>query len=398
MINKKNKIWLLLISVALISIISIVIYKTNNGDGFFNNDPAAINVDFSDYMSHKQHSNYRIYNEKQPIKGLFVNASAAGSEERLATLIDIANTTEINAFVIDVKEDGGRLTFDMNVPLADEIGSEVRYIRDIDTLMNKLYDNNIFPIARIVVFKDPYLSSRKTELAIKNKDGSIWKYKNISWLNPYNEDSWNYITDIAKEAIDVGFKEIQFDYIRFEATSHLDDADFGGKEDEKTRREAILHFLDFANEELRNYDIDISADVFGTIITSEFDSKRIGQEYIEMSKRLDIICPMVYPSHYGFGFFGIPNNKHSDLYPYETIYGSMEDSNKRYKEANGAKLATVRPWLQAFTASYLRAPNYMVYDKDAIRAQIKATYDAGLEEWLLWHAGSKYDKDALLKE
>jgi hypothetical protein len=397
--NKKiKKTWIFIIIIAIISIGTAIAYKSHNNKGFFTNKPKEITVSFDDFLIQNPSSNYDLYYKREPIKGLFVNASAAGSEERLSYLIDIANDTEINSFVIDIKEDGGRLTYDMNVPLADEIGAEHRYIRDIDVLMNKLYDNNIYPIARIVVFKDPYLSKNKIDYAIKNKDGSLWKYKNISWLNPYNEDTWEYVLDVAKEAVKVGFKEIQFDYIRFEATSYLKNADFGEIEKTETRREAILKFLDYAMKELEPYDVEVSADVFGTIITSEVDSRNIGQEYMEMAKRLDVICPMVYPSHYGFGFFGIPRNKHSDLYPYETIFGSMNESNKRYNDQKGVKLAVVRPWLQAFTASYLRSPNYKIYDKDAIRAQIKATYDAGLEEWLLWHAGSKYDKNVLLKE
>ncbi len=233
--------------------------------------------------------------------------------------------------------------------------------------MDKLYEHDIFPIARIVTFKDPYLAANKTEYAIKNKDGSLWTYNRVPWLNPYNKDTWKYVIDVAKEAARVGFKEIQFDYIRFEATKELNYVDFGGL-DTVTREEIILEFLDYANAELKPLGVEITADVFGIVINSEVDAKVIGQDYVEMAKRLDAICPMVYPSHYGYGFFGIPKGQHSDLYPYKTIYGSMEDSNEELAVIpEGEHVATVRPWLQAFTASYLGTGNYMTYGREAIR-------------------------------
>lgn len=263
--------------------------------------------------------------------------------------------------------------------------------------MDKLYEHDIYPIARIVTFKDPYLAKNKQEYAIKNKDGSLWYYKKVPWLNPYNTDTWDYVLDVAKDAAKRGFKEIQFDYIRFEATKTLNNASFGGLEAGRDRKAIILEFVEYAMEELKPYGVEVSADVFGTVITSDFDAKIIGQDYVGMSRELDVICPMIYPSHYGYGFYGTPAGQHSDLYPYRIIKGSMEDSNEELSVIpEGENKATVRPWLQAFTASYLGAGNYKVYGKEAIREQIQATYDAGLEEWILWHAGVRYNDGYLL--
>lgn len=336
------------------------------------------------------------YIKGDAIKGIYVSGYVAGLTKRMDDLLELADETEVNAFVINVKNDSGILCFDMDHPEGEELGAKKKVIADIDGLMDRLYEHDVYPIARIVAFKDPYLASHKPEYAIRNKDGSLWKYKGISWLNPYNKDVWKYIVDASKEAAKVGFKEIQFDYIRFEATRELENADFG-ETNGKTRKEIILEFIDYAMSELEPYGVKVSADVFGIVISSDVDAKRIGQDYIEMSKRLDVICPMVYPSHYGYGFFGIPAGQHSDLYPYETIFGSMEDSGEVLADmvAKGDTVV-VRPWLQAFTASYLGSGNYMVYGKEAIREQIQATYDAGLSEWILWHAGIKYNKDALL--
>ena len=332
------------------------------------------------------------------VRGVYVSGYVAGINSWMKDLIDLADETELNAFVIDVKDDSGYITFDMDLPMVDEIGAERGQISDIKSLMDTLYEHNIYPIARIVTFKDPHLAKNRPELAIKNQDGSLWYYKGVPWLNPYNEDSWKYVVDVAKEAAKAGFKEIQFDYIRFEATASLNNASFDGLENGRTRQDVILEYVDYAMKELEPYGVKVSADVFGIVINSAGDAKAIGQDYVEMVKRLDAICPMVYPSHYGFGFFGIPKDKHSDLYPYETIYGSMEDSNEVLSViGEGESQAVVRPWLQAFTASYLGSGNYMTYGKEAIRAQIQAAYDAGLSEWLLWHAGVRYNDSYLLK-
>lgn len=408
--SKRNmKGWLVLFITAVICVILAISLKINFEDNKADQTKQSENnneqkteqvasqnavVDLNDYM------NYNVvvptmYKQYEPIRGIYLTANTAGISSRLDNLIKIANDTEVNAFVIDVKNDEGNITYDMNVPLADEIGAEYHAIGNIQEVMDKLYDNNIYPIARIVAFKDPYLSSIVTDFAIKNKDGSLFKYKGFSWINPYNKDSWKYIIDVAKEAARAGFKEIQFDYIRFEATSSLNNADFGNNTDTtESRMEIIVDFVDYAKQELAPFDVAVSADVFGTIISSEVDAKNIGQNYIEMAKRLDVICPMVYPSHYGRGYFGLPSSEPPDLHPYEIIKGSMTASNEVLSKLEGNRVI-VRPWLQAFTASYLGAGNYMRYGGKEIRSQIQAAYDTGLTEWLLWNPTNKYTQDGL---
>lgn len=338
------------------------------------------------------------YFKPPKVKGLYVTGHIAGIESKLDELIKIADETEINAFVIDVKSDGGRITYDMDVPSVQETGSIVQQMRDIDSVLDKLYEHNIYPIARVVTFKDQYLAKNRQEYAIKNKNGGLWFYKKIPWLNPYNKNSWSYIMDVATRAGLDGFKEIQFDYIRFEATRTLENATFEGYDNGKTRKEIILEYVNHTNETLKPLGLLVSADVFGIVITSEFDSKNLGQDYLLMSENLDVICPMVYPSHYGFGFFGIPRNKHTDLFPYETIKGSMDASTELLATSKQEKVAIVRPWLQAFSAPWIGKGNYLKYGKKEVRDQIQATYDAGLEEWILWNSGVRYNKDWFLKE
>jgi len=351
-------------------------------------DSVTINED--DYMTYGAIDYEVTYT---PIKGIYLSGYTAGGEISRANLIELADTTEINAFVIDVKNDDGRILFDMDDPVVNEIGSVRHDIRDISAVMDDLYAHDIYPIARIVAFKDPYLSSNATDYAIKNQDGSLFYYGGVSWLNPYYEGSWEYILNVAKAAAEAGFKEVQFDYIRFEATSSLNNADFGDIDPDVTRKDIIVSFLQYAENELAPYDVKISADVFGTIITSEVDARTIGQDYYRMSEYLDVICPMVYPSHYAKGSYGAA---YPDKEPYNIIYGSMMDSNEVLGDLITNQEVIVRPWLQAFTASYLGTPNYMVYDGDAIRAQIQGAYDAGLTEWILWRASNTYSAGGLL--
>ncbi|MDA3847535.1 MAG: putative glycoside hydrolase [Vallitaleaceae bacterium] len=350
----------------------------------------SVTIVEADYMSYNAIEYEVAYT---PIKGIYLSGYTAGTETSRDSMIEFADTTEINAFVIDVKNDDGFILFDTDIAVADEIGSERGHMRDITAVMDDLYAHDIYPIARIVAFKDPYLSSKLTDYAIKNQDGSLFKYHGVSWMNPYSMDAWIYIVDIAKAAAEAGFKEVQFDYIRFEATSSLNNADFGDIDPDVTRKDIIVSFLEYASTELAPYDIKISADVFGTIITSEVDARTIGQDYYRMSEYLDVICPMVYPSHYAKGSYG---TAYPDKEPYTIIYGSMTDSNEVLGDLVTNEDIIVRPWLQAFTASYLKTPNYMVYDGDAIRAQIQATYDAGLEEWILWKASNTYSTGGLL--
>ncbi len=336
------------------------------------------------------------YFEPPKVKGLYVS-SVVQNPVFMDQLLDIADNTEINAFVIDVKSDDGVVTYQINVPSVTEVDSAAVYINDIDALMDVLYEHNIYPIARIVSFKDPYLASQRNDLAIKNRDGSLWVYNAVNWVNPYNKKSWDYLLDIAKQAGLDGFKEIQFDYIRF-AEGNYSNVDFDGlAAGDDDKRNIILEYTKTVRDTLNKQGLVVSADVFGTIITSEYDAKTVGQDYLGMSENLDVICPMVYPSHYGQGYFGTPPGAYADFYPYEIIKGSMEASAEMLAGSD-KEVAIVRPWLQAFTASYLGAGRYMEYDKKAIRDQIRGAYDAGLEEWIFWHAGVRYDKDWFEKE
>ena len=331
--------------------------------------------------------------DRPKVKGIYVTGPMAGNNafENLLTLVD---DTELNAMVIDVKNDAGEITYRMSQETAQEMGACINYIRDMENFMKKLKEHGVYTIARIVCFKDPYLAEHHPELALKKPDGTaIVDGHGLAWVNPYKEEVWEYLVDVARKAGEIGFDEIQFDYVRFPIGSDAEAADYGVDRNVYTKEQAITGFLTYAAEELHKEGIPVTADVFGTIIGSETDVQQVGQDYAELGNIVDAICPMVYPSHYGNGVFGLSV---PDAYPYETVYEAMKDSVEELADIPKEQQAVVRPWLQAFTATWVEG--YISYGGDQIRAQIQAVYDAGYEEWILWNASNHYSGDGLLSE
>lgn len=324
-----------------------------------------------------------------PVKGIYISAYVAGTPDMMDNIIEQIDKTEINAVVIDVKDDNGRITFAMDSPVVTELGAVKKFIPDIQGLMAKLKEHDIYTIARVVAFRDPYLAEAKPELSLKLGNGEIYRdNKGLAWVNPYKKEAWDYLVEVGKEAHKAGFDEIQFDYIRFSTERGMNDVVYDEADTQgRTKTEIITEFIDYAYEELSKEGVFVAADVFGAIIGGGQDSDSVGQSYGEMAKHLDYICPMIYPSHYGDGNFGI---EHPDTQPYDTILAALQKSKAdlRTFESQGERQAVVRPWLQDFTASYLA--NYIEYGDAEIRAQIQAVYDAGYDEWILWSAACKY--------
>lgn len=335
--------------------------------------------------------------EPVKVKGIYLSAYVAGTESMVDNIIENIDRTELNAVVIDVKDDNGRITFDMDSPVVNEIGACEAHISDMEGLAKKLKDKGIYMIARVVAFRDPYLAEMKPEWSLKTADGQIYRdKKGLAWVNPYKKEVWDYLVEVGKEAKEAGFDEVQFDYIRFSTEKSMENVVFD--ENDTLGRDKITiinEFIDYAGTELEKAGLYVSADVFGTIIGSEIDAERVGQRYGDMAKHLDYICPMIYPSHYGDGNFGI---EHPDTQPYDTILGALTKSKEDLAgyATEGERQAVVRPWLQDFTASYLE--HYITYGDEEIRAQIQAVYDAGYEEWILWSAANKYHYGGLLQE
>ncbi len=321
------------------------------------------------------------------VRALYVNAWAAGSRARMADLIRIADATEINAFVVDVKESDTYLTYDRtDIALAKEIGADQRPASTwLPALVDTLRAHGIYPIARIVVFKDRVLAEKKPELAIRSSGGGIWRdRKGIAWVNPYDRRVWDYNIAIAREALAMGFQEVQWDYVRFPDVTAAVRATlvFPGSEG-RSRAENIRDFIAYSKAQLASFNVPVTADVFGLVTHLEGDVE-IGQHWETVITTADAVLPMVYPSHYAAGLYGFAKPL---AHPYEVVRLALTDAAERTRfvaDSAGVPVGEVRGWLEAMR---IRGAQYGAAE---VRAQIQATYDAGLKSWALWNPGSKF--------
>lgn len=332
--------------------------------------------------------------EAVKVRGIYISGPMAGSTELFQNILDSAAGTEINTVVIDFKDDQGRITCPVDSPVASEIGACRPYVQDMKELIASLKERGLYVIARVVAFRDPWLAEKKPEWNLHLADGSLYRDRQgMAWVDPYRKEVWDYLVEVGTEAKEAGFDEVQFDYIRFSTEGTMRDVVFdeavtGGR----SKTDVITEFVKYAYENLASQGLFVSADVFGTIIGSDIDAQAVGQVYTEMAKHLDYICPMIYPSHYGPGNFGL---EHPDTMPYETVLEALKKSQMvmdQAAEADGhvSSQAIVRPWLQDFTASYLGEGNYIPYGYNEVQRQIQAVKDAGYDEWMLWSAANRY--------
>ena len=333
------------------------------------------------------------------VRALYLASKPVGNTERMNDLITIMDETELNAVVIDIKDDYGKITYDMkNVPAVVELESIESCIDDLPGLLKKFKEHGIYCIARIVTMRDPHLARVKPEWMLTRQDGTVYKDNSgYPWVNPYKEEYWKYILDIALECGNAGFQEVQFDYFRFCTDKGADDCIFDEADvKDRDKISVITELAEYMAGALKEHGLYMSCDVFGTIIRSKVDSRAVGQDYVQLSEIIDYICPMVYPSHYANKSFGLD---HPDLYPYEAIKGALGRSRSALAQAEeGSRLATVRPWLQAFTATWLGKGNYRTYGAEEIRQEIQAVYDSGYDEWILWSPSVTYDYSGFLSE
>ncbi len=328
------------------------------------------------------------------VRGIFVTGNSAGGE-RFNSLVNLLDTTELNAMVIDVKEDLGYLTYtpEENSELAKlDIGKNL--IKDPRAMLEKLEEKEIYPIARVVVFKDTVLAEQRPELTFM--DGNqVWKNnRGDAFVNPFLKEVWDHNVKIAIEAAKLGFKEVQFDYVRFpEGFEHrADDLTYSLGEYENVnidpvqkRVEAVTDFVAYAREQLKPYGVEVSVDIFGYAATLP-EAPGIGQNFSKISENVDVISSMIYPSHWT-SYFGIAK---PDLEPYKLVSEYAKVENQVLSALKNPPVS--RPWIQDFTASYLGAGNFKQYGKVEVEAQIKALNEQGINEYLLWNAGNSYSK------
>jgi len=316
------------------------------------------------------------------IRGLYVNRFAAQSAHRMHWLIGVADSTEINGLVIDMKDEFGLNFRSENAEYRKNEGSGHGMVRDVRALLDTLHAHNVFAIARIVVFKDPTTAQANPSWTIKQPDGSIWHdKKGFSWVDPYNHALWDYNIGIAEELVHLGFDEIQFDYIRFpEPYKSLPTQVFPASNG-MPKPVLLAAFLKAARERLNKLGVRSTADVFG-FVTTVRGPLEVGQEWEKLAPVTDVLLPMTYPSHFPHGSFGIarPNEE-----PYQIQKISIDAARGRDHKLGITAPEHVRPWVQAFSLG--KPP----YGPEQVEAQKKAIYDAGYDGWVLWHPGSKYE-------
>lgn len=261
-------------------------------------------------------------------------------------------------------------------------------------MMSILEEHQIYPIARIVVFKDTVLAEMRPDLSFL-ENGKVWKNRRgEAFVNPFLKEVWDYNVDIAIKAAKLGFMDIQFDYVRFpEGFERRDDIleyDVGtytdGDDNVQKRVDAVTDFVAYAREQLEPYGVDVSVDIFGYAATIS-EAPGIGQNFSRISENVDVISSMIYPSHWT-PYFGIDK---PDLYPYELVSAYAKVENEVLGALENPPVS--RPWIQDFTASYLGPGNFKRYGKEEVEAQIRALYENGIYEFLLWNAGNRYTEN-----
>jgi hypothetical protein len=315
------------------------------------------------------------------VKGLYLTSYGVTSKKLRTAVLEAVKENNLNALVIDIKGDKGFIPFKVDLPLAEEIGANKPIlIKDIKELMDRLKGElKLYLIARIVVFKDDPLAAGKPHLAVKGKDGKVFRDREkLRWVDPFRQEVWDYNIAIAKIAAQVGFDEVQFDYVRF--PDNLGTG-FSKEANEDTRTEAITGFLKAAYKALEPYNVMLAADIFGYVCWNTNDTD-IGQKIEPVVEAVDVISPMVYPSGY---HLGIPNYRNPVQHPYKIVYLSL----KRAVERTQVSPLRFRPWLQAFR-DY--AFNKKFFYEEEMRQQIKAADDFGSSGWMFWNPRNVYPK------
>jgi len=315
------------------------------------------------------------------IRGLYLNRFAAQNAPKLRHLFAIADSTEINAFVIDMKDEFGLNYRSPKPQISRNAGGTHGYVSDVKALTDSVKAHGLLPIARIVAFKDPVAARVNEAWTIRREDGSIWRDKeDLAWVNAHDSTVWSYNLAVAEELVGLGFEEIQWDYIRFpEPYRSLPKQVFPGATLSKS--DALAAFLKLAHERLSKLGVRSTADIFG-LVTSVRGPLEVGQWWEKLSPVADVLLPMTYPSHYPHGSFGIPV---PNAEPYKIVKIALDTARVRDEKLGITKAEHVRPWIQAFSLGQLK------YGPEQVKAQKQAIYDAGYHGWVLWSPGSHYD-------
>lgn len=318
------------------------------------------------------------------VRSIYVSSWVAATPSLLNNLIEFVGDSEINSVIIDIKDSTGNISFAIDNESINQYNKTQARIQNIESLIEALHEKDIYVIGRLTTFQDPELAKLKPELAFKRLDtGEVWKdKKGLAFINPNKKEAWEYLVALAKISYEVGFDEINFDYIRYPSDGNISNIDYD-LNDNYTRGDHLKEFYQYLDSELRSNGIPISADIFGLVTTAK-DDLGIGQVFEDIFPHFDAIAPMVYPSHYSSGFFGYSN---PNARPYEVVYAAMESAKNRAVAIDDDP-QKLRTWIQDFSLYGV------TYGEKEVRDQIRATYDLGLDSYMVWDPKNKYTKDA----
>ncbi len=312
------------------------------------------------------------------VRGLRVYSNIAADPYQFELLLDLAEGTAINALVMDTKEEGGAVMYDSQVPEAIEVGAVVNGY-DVHARLAEAKARGLYVITRVVTFQDAFRAPNRPEHAITNSDtGEVWtNWKGLGWMDPTDPGAWEYPIELAVEACEIGFDEVQFDYVRFPSDGDVSVTSFDKEVDEEVRVESIAGFLAAARDALHPLGCAVSADIFG-IVMSVGNDQGLGQRPQELSYSVDALSPMIYPSHYSNGWLNLDNpNDHPGI-----VLGQALEAGMPKLEGG----ALMRPWIQAF-----------YYDQPLMEEQYDVADEHGIG-YLLWNALSAYDPSWLPPE
>ena len=336
-----------------------------------------------------------------PVKAIYMTQCVVGTPTFRDSVVKHIDDTELNAVIIDIRDYSGGIAFPTDDPLLKTMVSDKCGARDMKAFVEKLHEKNIYVIGRITVFQNPLYTKLYPDQAVQKKGGGIWKdHKGLAFVDVGAKPYWETVVALSKESYDMGFDELNFDYIRYPSDGDMASADYI-KRDGKTKQEMLEDFFKYLHDGLKPTGVVLSADLFG-MTTTNTDDLNIGQVLERALPYFDYIAPMVYPSHYPSGFHGYTKvNEHS----YDIVHFSMSEAARR-AEATTTPVASLahtrigtstpalyskpvydrkklRPWLQDF--------DYPVdYTPAMVQEQIQANIDSGLDSYMFWDPGNKY--------
>lgn len=365
------------------------------------------------------------------VRAIYMTACVAGTKGFREKLVQLIEETEVNSVVIDIKDYSGTISFP---PQSDAWRPAWEAAKcgtaDMQEFITSLHEKGIFVIGRITVFQDPYYTTVRPDLAVKKADRvSVWEdHKGLSFIDVAAREYWDHIIELAVLSYNIGFDELNFDYVRYPSDGpmkdiafvHSDAGEYGA--DKQANLEAFFAYLhkELSDESLyedvrhenTGREVDIpwtSADLFG-MTTTNTDDLSIGQIQERAAPYFDFIAPMVYPSHYPKTFLGLGN---PNDYPYEVVHHAMSEGVRRMTASTTPvegflheRISTSTPAVYAkpvFTADKLRTwiQDFDYggdYDAADVRAQIEASYDAGVNSWMVWAPSNIYTRDAFEQE